>query len=123
MVACLGFGVWFGCGLVRDLVFLVVCCFVFVWWWVYCGWLTLGGWLLDLVVCYCYVLVDAQFVTLVDVLVGFMFGLTVGVLVYFLACGSGVGYCGYFLVRHAIGWLVRVLVLPLFGCCACGFWV
>lgn len=63
-----------GCGLGRDLVFLVVCCFVFVWWWAYCGWLTLGGWLLDLVVCYCYVLVDAQFVTLVDVLVGFMFG-------------------------------------------------
>lgn len=39
---------------------------------------------------------------------------------YFLDCGSGVGYCGYFPVGHAIDWLVRVLVLPLFGCCACG---
>lgn len=73
-----GFGL--GCGLGSG--FGVSCCLLFCFclvvgmlWLVGCC----GDWLLDLVACYCCGLVDAQFVTLVVMLVGFTGGLAVGV--------------------------------------------
>lgn len=99
--------------------FLLVVVLFFVWW-VCCVWLNvvvIGYWI--------WLFVIVTFWWIFSLLRGLMrCWLYVWVwqlvfLVYFLDCGSGVGCCGYFLVRRVIGWLVRVLVLSLFGCCVC----